>query len=125
MKRRNIITITLAIAFPYLLIEPALASDVFGKCWYKMDRRGLGLSSPIIKVEYRNGLLLRNGKSIRRERLLSELRGGAALQPHPRVLLIIGRSDAEKVRPLVRDIERSGICKDSGCLYKFRVKHRM
>lgn len=113
----------LATALAALLpMQSAFACDVFGRSWYKVDRGELGLSSPIIEIEYRNGSLFRYGKPIQKSRLLSDLKGSGSLQPRPRVLLTLNRNDIEKLRGLVGEIERSGICDETGCLYQFRFE---
>lgn len=113
----------LAIALVTLLpVQSALACDVFGKNWYKVDRRELGLSSPVIEIEYRNGSLFRYRKPIQKSRLLSDLKGSGSLQPRPRVLLTLDRNDIERLRSLVGEIERTGICEEAGCLYQFRFE---
>lgn len=90
----------------------------FNDAWYHVERKTIGLSSPIIDLDYRDGALLRDGRRIERSRLLDQLRKAAALNPHPRVMLTLRRADCLKARAAIRQIERTGICKESGCLYE-------
>ncbi|MGH6616706.1 hypothetical protein [Sphingomonas sp.] len=117
-------SIFVPIAVGFCLTANASPCKVFGKSWYRLDERGLELSSPIMNIEYRQGSIFRDGKKIDRPALLTDLHDSASLQPHPRVLLLVAQADCKKYRRLVREIEQTGICKDSGCLYKFKSKRR-
>ena len=92
----------------------------FGEDWYNVRYTEIGNTAPIIFVEYRNNGTRQDGKRVTRSALLGDLTIYSRLVPHPRVFLLLGRRDCHKVVSLVRQIEHSGICKDSGCIYQFR-----
>lgn len=116
--------ISLAIAIAFSLSTPSMATQFmcksFGEKWYKIDQKDLGLNAPIIEVEYHNNKLFRYGKMVNRTSLIKNLKTYTVLDPSPRLFLSLNYKDCEKARLIVKQIENSGICTESACLYQFR-----
>ena len=103
------------------LVVPSIAHSQVSSCknfdrtWYEVERAKLGFSSPIIELSYKNGVLLRGARRV----IFYNLKRAALLKPHPRVLVTLKQGECSKALNIVRQIELTGICRGSGCLYQF------